>query len=41
LDRWLFLAYLLLAVPAGAAFLAMVTISIPVWALTKDEATAT
>jgi hypothetical protein len=35
----LFVAYLLLAIPVGAAFLVMVAISIPIWALTKDEAT--
>jgi len=35
----LFVAYLMLALPIGAAFLIMVTISIPIWALTKDEVT--
>ncbi len=37
----LFIAYLLLAIPVGAAFLLVVLLSLPVWALTKDETTVT
>jgi hypothetical protein len=33
----LFIACLILAIPVGAAFLLMVIISLPIWALTKDE----
>lgn len=32
----MFMGYLLLAVPVGAAFLFMVILSVPVWAFTKD-----
>ena len=28
---------LILAIPVGAAFVLMVIISLPIWALTKDE----
>jgi hypothetical protein len=33
----LFIGYLILAVPVGAAFIVMVILSLPIWALTKDE----
>jgi hypothetical protein len=33
----LFIGCLILAIPAGAAFLFMVVLSLPIWALTKDE----
>ncbi len=33
----LFIAYLILAIPVGAAFVIMVILSLPIWALTKDE----
>ena len=33
----LFIAYLILAIPVGAAFVFMVILSLPIWALTKDE----
>ena len=33
----LFIGCLILAVPVGAAFLFMVILSLPIWALTKDE----
>jgi hypothetical protein len=35
----LFVGYLMLAVPVGAAFLLMMILSLPVWALSKDEST--
>ncbi len=37
----LFIGYLILAIPIGAAFLFMVILSLPIWALTKDEVTGT
>jgi hypothetical protein len=33
----LFIGYLILAIPVGAAFLLMVILSFPVWVFTKDE----
>jgi hypothetical protein len=33
----LFIGYLVLAIPVGAAFISMVIVSLPIWALTKDE----
>ena len=30
-------SYLILAIPVGAAFVIMVILSLPIWALTKDE----
>lgn len=33
----LFISYLILAIPVGAAFVIMVILSLPIWALTKDE----
>lgn len=36
----LFMACLILAIPVGAAFLFVAILSLPIWALTKDEATA-
>jgi hypothetical protein len=33
----LFIGNLFLAIPAGVAFLIMVILSLPIWALTKDE----
>jgi hypothetical protein len=33
----LFIGYLILAIPVGAAFIFMVILSLPIWALTKDE----
>jgi hypothetical protein len=33
----LFIGYLILAIPVGAAFIVMVILSLPIWALTKDE----
>ena len=37
----LFIGYLVLAVPVGAAFLIMVIFLLPIWAFTKDEIAAT
>jgi hypothetical protein len=36
----LFVGYLILAIPVGAAFLIMVTFSLPIWAFTKDRIAA-
>ena len=37
----LFIGYLVLAIPVGVAFLIMVILSLPIWALTKDEGRVT
>ena len=36
----LFIGYLILAVPVGVAFLLMMILSLPIWALTRDEVRA-